>query len=474
MLLKAQKIAKSDPSFFTEKILGQKLWQKQLEIKQALRDHRRVTVKSCHGAGKTRTAADIALEWLFLHVDDAIVITTAPTWRQVESILWKEIRGLHARAKVPLGGKLTNTKLEIHNRCFAMGLSTDQSDRFQGYHSENMLVIVDEAAGVPELIYEAIEGLMTTENARLLLIGNPTSSAGTFFNSHRSGIYHRIGISAWDSPNVKEGKIVIPGLVTRDWAEERKQEWGETSPLYAARVLGDFPSEGDDTLFPLKLVDDAIKRQYTFQSQSAFKNAAACIGIDVARFGSDESVLTAVRMPKVILKKKFNGKRVTEIAGWAQQMSDETGIRKFAIDDTGVGGGVTDILAEKGFTVLPINFGSRPTRDDARFRNLKTEIFWFLKDKLKVLCLGEDDSWIEELPTIRYELTSDSMIQIVGKKKMRSQGLKSPDHADSLAIAVWGAFQLYDADLEGFGEGEDLLTDEGLFEIYSDSSVVSV
>ena len=152
-----------------------------------------------------------------------------------------------------------------------------------------MLIVVDEAEGVEDTIYEAIEAVMTSENCKLLLIGNPTTVSGTFrraFYEDRS-LYHTITISALESPNVKEGRIIKRGLTSRRWVEERKKVWGEENPIYRARVLGEFPDQGDDTLIALSWIEAAVGREVGSPSDTD----PVVIAVDVARFGSDKSVI---------------------------------------------------------------------------------------------------------------------------------------------------------------------------------------
>ena len=257
----ARQHMRDNPVRFAQDILGVQLWHKQEEILHALRDHRRVAVKAGNGIGKGFTAAVAALWFLASH-KPATVLTTAPTARQVRHILWREIHRVHQNAACGQGGHLFHTRLNLDDDRFALGLSTDQADQFQGFHSPNMLIIVDEAEGVSDTIFEAIEAVMTSGNVKLLLIGNPTSDDGAFrraFHQDRS-LYHTLTISALESPNVTSDQVLIPGLTTREWVEERATLWGHESSIYQARVLGQFPTQAQHTLISLAHIDQAIRR----------------------------------------------------------------------------------------------------------------------------------------------------------------------------------------------------------------------
>ena len=213
---KCTKRHREDPVYFARKVLGVEPWSKQVEALTAVAANERVAVKSGNGLGKGFSAA-VAILWFMSCHEHAVALSTAPTFRQVRHILWKEVHRRYRNAKFDLGGKLLDTRLEMPERdSFAMGLSADSPDEFQGFHRANMLIVVDEAEGVAEPIYEAIEALMTSENCRLLLIGNPTTVTGSFrraFHEDRE-LYHTLTISAYDSPNVAAGAKTVPGLVT--------------------------------------------------------------------------------------------------------------------------------------------------------------------------------------------------------------------------------------------------------------------
>ena len=257
------------PYYFARYTLGVRPWAKQREILDALQTHQRIAVKSGNGLGKGFTAA-IALLW-FLHTHQpAIALSTAPTFRQVRHILWRQIHNLHRRNPQTLGGQLHDTRWELAPDRYALGLSADTADQFQGFHSPHILLIVDEAEGVAEPIYEAIEAIMTTAHAQLLLIGNPTTNAGTFRRAfhQEQQIYKTITMSALDSPNLLAGQTRIPGLATQQWVQQRQQLWGTDNPLYQARVLGQFPTQSPDTLINLTHLEAAVARHPSDLSHS--------------------------------------------------------------------------------------------------------------------------------------------------------------------------------------------------------------
>src|SRR5690554_3113453 len=212
------------PDAWVQEVTGETPWTKQTEILRALAVHRRVAVASCNSAGKSWLAARAAA-WFMDTYYPAQVVTTAPTDRQVRRILWKEIHRAAAAAERngnPLGGKLLTKSWEFNEEHFALGFATRDydPDAFQGLHAEHILVIVDEAAGISEAIWEGIMSVVRGKHARLLAIGNPTSLEGTFYRAFSSAGWWTTHISAFDTPNLQGRGIVVPGLVTEQDVED--------------------------------------------------------------------------------------------------------------------------------------------------------------------------------------------------------------------------------------------------------------
>jgi hypothetical protein len=172
----------SDPVRFATHILGIDLWPREIDILGSIKTHRRTVVKACHGVGKTFTLAVAALWWL-ARFRDGIVLTTSPTQRQVRTQLWSEIHRLVERAKVAYP-KLKTTELKFRDDSnFAIGFSTNQTENFQGYHGKHVLIIVDEAPGIESGIFDAIAGTMAGGQVHIAMAGNPTITAGAFYDA---------------------------------------------------------------------------------------------------------------------------------------------------------------------------------------------------------------------------------------------------------------------------------------------------
>ncbi|MBI3966715.1 MAG: hypothetical protein HY329_13860 [Chloroflexi bacterium] len=297
----------ADPEFFTATLLGHDHWEVPRQILRALARRRaRVAVKACHSSGKTFVASDAVLWWT---ITGGICVTTAPTWTQVRKLLWAEVHKSHLRALYPLGGELLQTELKIAPDMYALGLSTNEGVNFQGFHGK-VLLVLDEAPGVQPDIWEAIEGIRASGDVRVLALGNPTIASGPFydaFTTDRSG-WQTFTIDAFDTPNLRGLTLEVllelpepeldvaprPYLTTRRWVREKYDEWGELSPLWQARVRGEFPQQSEDALLSLVWLEAAGYRELEPDEGDEWE-----AGIDVAGPGEDETVLAIRRGPRL-------------------------------------------------------------------------------------------------------------------------------------------------------------------------------
>ena len=444
--------AQANPVWWVSQVLGDSLWAAQKKIIESVRDNRTTTVRSCHGVGKSFIASRCALWFLMTH-PGSIVITTAPTERQVRGILWKEIRSAHAKSKAPLGGTVQQLKIDLAEDWFAWGFTAPDydPDRFQGFHAEHLLVVVDEASGVSTEIFDGgISSLMSSEGARLLMIGNPTDSMGEFARSFKTPGVEKFRIDAYQTPNFtklgiteddiasgewktkSEGKkLPHPYLVTPDWVADRYKAWGPTSPLYQARVKAEFPNAGTDTLIPLSHLEQARNR-------NLIPEGPKHLGVDIARFGSDETVVMKRIGPVARVEHAVRGYSTMRTAGLVKRALVHTGADWAKVDSIGIGAGVIDALHEGGVNnALECCFASSAVNKDG-YINLRAEAYWNLKELFE---RGEididprDDDLLEQLANLKYKFNSHGKIQIMSKKEMKAMGLPSPDRADALAMA---------------------------------------
>ena len=439
---------RADPAWWVREILGDDPWRKQVEILEGVRDHREVNVRSCHSAGKSWVASRAALWFLFNH-PGSLVITTAPTARQVRGILWKEIGAAYHRARIPLGGDITTTALRLGPDWLALGFTAAEHDpdRFQGFHSTSTLVIVDEACGVSTEIDQAVDSILSGDHSRLLRIGNPTDPQTPFGLAFRQRRGERFAISAFDTPNFSELGIDIesirdgswrerlsesdglptPNLVNPQWVADKWRQWGETSPMFQARILAEFPEGGETMLLSLSLIESAADRE------PVEPNGRLVFGVDIARHGSDETVVVAKSGDSVRVLETWTGVDTMGTVGRVVALAEEYKPVAINVDEIGLGAGVLDRLVEIGLPAVGINVARAP-RDRERFENLRAELFWNIREEIEEgrLSIGSDPVLIDQLATIRYEYTSRGKIRLESKANMKT----SPDRADAVALAL--------------------------------------
>jgi phage terminase large subunit len=430
-----------DPVGYVRDVLHFDPWSKQAEILEAVRDHKRVAVRSCHGAGKTAIAARAALWFLDAHPGDTRVITTGLSWQNVRDQLWKEIHQAHWDAS--LGGRLSDTRLELGGKRFAVGLSTDKPERFQGHHAENLLLIVDESSGLDERIFEAAAGYLTSPGARLLLIGNPTQLAGEFhaaFHAKRDS-YRTIQISAYDTPGFTGERVserVMRSVDLRGWVDDMARLYGEDSPAFQVRVLGEFPSTSDDTVCSLADVEAARARIL----DPALTPEPVIVACDVARFGSDETVIATRQGPRVRIARHYVGRdtmrTVGEVTAAARAFAAETRTPKefvlLVVDDPGVGGGVTDRLRELGeFQVYAFNGAAAARTGD--YPNRRSEAWFAFAEQLPEIDLDDDEQLAADLVAPKYKLDSRTRRVVEAKADTKKRLGRSPDRADAVLLA---------------------------------------
>lgn len=420
------------------------LWSKQREIAESVIENRFTAVQSCHGTGKSWLAADIVSWWLDIHpIGDAFAVTTAPTAPQVEAILWREISVAHEEAG--LAGRITWGQVpmwKVGDRMIGYGRKpADYADpnkamqAFQGIHAKYVLVVLDEACGIPVWLWNAVDSIVTNNDSRVLAIGNPDDPSSEFEKVCRPGSgYNVIRVSAFDLPCFTGEEVpedLNKSLTGKEWVEERKKKWGEGSPLYQSKVLGLFPDLSDDSLITPKMVREAQERELPGIETGAF-------GGDVARMGVDKSCVYRDRGGVIRRVAEWSKANTMTTAGKFKLILDEKGQSvPMYIDLVGVGAGVYDRLAEQNCNVMPFDGGAKPY-DDTRFVNRRAEAYWELRDAFEEGLIDldpRDDELANELVSMKWAVDSRGRIKVESKDDMRKRGLPSPDHADAVMMA---------------------------------------
>ena len=399
---------------------------------------------SCFGSGKDWIAARLVAWWV---ATGGIVVTTADTYRQVRDILWRELRKAHVRGQLPGSIPLVESRWEVPDTgAFAIGIKPEDynPEGLQGIHGRRVLVVVDEANGVGAPLWEAIKGLVVNEDSRILAIGNPHEPQGPFFEACRTSTWHVIHISVFDTPNFTGEPVPEKAqheLVSPFWLEQRRAEGLEGTPWWQAKVLGQFPDTASNAIVPLAWVEAARARVHN-------EDAREWAGLDVARFGNDDSVRVDGSGNGPWQVEVRHGHDTMEVAGLGMAyLHSRRGA--LAIDVIGVGAGVYDRIREQRppGEVLAVNVGESPDHDPDLLQNLRAQLWWDVRlaldpanpDSLSLARL--DDAAYQrlrsELTAPTYRMTSSGKVQVESKEEMKARGLASPDLADAFCLAIY-------------------------------------
>lgn len=486
---KRVKYLRKRPDVFIEKVIGDTLEDYQKEVCHSFVKHDRLAIPACHAVGKTFLMGRITLAFLSCY-KNSIVITTAPTHRQVVALLWGEIRKAHKRSETALGGKLLTNSLTIDDDWYAMGFSpqkgagTDSTEQqgssFQGFHARYVLIIFDEATGVPRDVYTMAEGLMTSGViVKWVCIANPTTRASEFFKITKQADWAVHGINCFDSPNMKANGFTNVArvelelsrlrklsdqdrlarikaykkpnghLLSAQWAIAKIYQWGFGHPLTKSKILGEFPDTEDNTIIKWQNIQKAFDRE-----DEPAPGDVRRIGLDVARFGEDSTVFTEM-LGKVVTRIEADIKKSnTEVAGQAIAFildSDKGAETHVVVDATGVGSGVVDILKDArrdgdlpdNVFIHEVHFAQavmHPNPDKEKelrktYHNLKSYIFDKLNEDIRdELTLPREEVYEEELPALLFTYSKQGKLLVEGKDDFKARYGKSPDYADSLAL----------------------------------------
>lgn len=451
-----------DPSGYCRDVLGVRLTPTQEQIAQALVEPpHRVLVKAGHNVGKSFLAACL-INWWFDSFEPGICLTTAPTDRQVKDILWKEVRVLRKHRGGFPGPKIP--RLEAAPNHFAHGFTSIDGNTFQGHHSDAVFIVFDEATGVDRMFWEAAEPMLGGSNHAFLAIFNPTDVTSHAYQACQEAGARVIEMSCLDHPNVVAecaglpapypSAIRLPRLLEMlaKWSEEIDEpapgcvtlagRHFMPGPVAEARLLGRWPSSGSITVWSLAAWEHAASIDLPDAGPLEF-------GVDVARFGDDATAIHGRRGGRSFFHLEANGwdtvqtVRETCRAVWdaARARNLQPKSVPIKVDDTGVGGGVTDGLRAEGFSVFPINFAAKALFSE-KYPNRRSELWFELADaarrgeiSFKSLNREVRDDLGAQLLSPNYHLDHKARRVVEPKKDTKKRLGRSPDSADSVMLA---------------------------------------
>jgi hypothetical protein len=440
----------------------------QGEILTNLATYRREAVRGPHGLGKTALAS-WAILWFANTRDgeDWKVVTTASAWRQLTKFLWPEVRKWARRLDwEKLGRPPYRTSIELKQLGLtlktgeAFAVASDIPELIEGAHADHILYVFDESKAIVEGTFDAAEGALSTGEAYALAISTPGEPQGRFYDIHRRAP----GTEDWHVRHVTLAESIAAGRIDPDWAESRRRQWGEDSAVYINRVLGEFATQEEDGVIPLRWVEVAnerwqVRKEDGTLTTEPFRN----VGVDLADTGEDDTVF-ALRYGDTIAElRRWHTGTLMEHAGRVAQILGKHPKGRAIVDVIGIGAGVVSRLKELNLKVHPFNAAVGTKRRDRTgeltFTNLRSAAWWNLRDMLDPeggfeLALPPDDRLTGDLTAPRWKVTSGGRIQVESKEDIHKRLGRSTDTGDAVVQAFWDVGDAVfawarDEDLEG-------------------------
>ncbi len=473
---------------------GMFLWSKQIDIANSLVENSYTAVKSCHGSGKSHSAAVFVCWFVATRLaltgnpNSVYVITTAPTYAQVHKVLWESIRAFHAMGNLP-GYITTQDEWKIvteDGRTVELASGRKPSDTdtngFQGIHRDHLMIVLDEANGIREELFRGAVSMLTGDMSqqKMLAIGNPDDPNSLFgqedskdrkrISSGKSPFWNWIKIRAWDTPNFTGEEVperVSKAVLSKDWVERARMQWREDDARWISKILAEFPQASTDSMFPVNLLEQARENE----PDPTWKITANTLGVDLARMGDDRSVVMHNVDGVVKLLDSWTKLDTVESAQRIDKLARQVEARQVRVDVGAFGWAVVDMLRRLAvnsggmmdYQVVKMD-GSAKSPDAKKWRNARA--FWYdsLKQQmmLNALQIPDVDELDLELRAIRYFITKDGALQIEEKAeiKKRLEG-KSTDYADAAIYATADLDMYIEEDQNKPQDGETSVLDFG-------------
>lgn len=431
------------PVEFAEDILNVKPTDYQGKIMNDVAKYPMVSVKSGHGVGKSALESWI-IWWYITTRPYPKILCTAPTKHQLHDILWAEVSKWRRNSN-GLENEFEWTSEKIYlkgsqEEWFAIARTSNKPDALQGTHAEHVLIIIDEASGVPDIVFEPVLGSLSTKDAKLLMCGNPTQLSGFFYDSHTSKA------SMYKKHTIDGSKCE---RVDKNFVQTIIDLFGIDSDVYRVRVAGEFPKANPDSFIGRDLIKIITGMPTQINSID--------LGVDVARFGDDESVVAeCYNKSKIPKLHSFKHNDTMKLTGQIVNIIKELNMKypliliRVKIDCDGLGVGVYDRLKEviantSGLKAIAVEChfggkGGKVSNDEPIEYKISTGVMWgtirskFIKNQLEIV---DDDELISQLTNRKYFIESDGKIGLEKKEDMKKRGIHSPDRGDAVALALY-------------------------------------
>jgi hypothetical protein len=404
-----------------------------------------VSIRSGHGTGKDAFLAWVYL-WLLTCFPGARGLVTAPTQHQLQDILWPEMRVWMRKSSGKLGdildiqsekafrrgGKGADEAFVVNRTARVTGDKEEQAETLAGFHSDYMVLSVDEASGVADGVFLPLEGAQTGKFNIGVLISNPTRNNGYFYQTHHRDRKNWVALHwSCESSNMDDvtGTQAMAGYVAR-----MKGKYGTDSNFYRMRVQGEFPEAEPDALISLELIMSAVDRDVVENPKQGL-----VLGVDVARMGDDVSIICPRRGMLVEPLIEYRKLDTMELCGHIMGAMADLKPATTLIDCIGIGAGVVDRLREMRKTVIGVNVAEAASRED-RFVRLRDELYWRVRERFESrrIRIPNDDELIGELSSIKWKPAGSSdKVKVESKMEMKKRGLASPNRADALMLTEY-------------------------------------
>jgi hypothetical protein len=424
---------KKAPLSFCKDMLGVTLSEQQRPLfLDMIEADARVIVKSATGTGKTFLLACVILHQL-LTEPSINIMATSPSAGQLQRGLRKElgiVHGLFKDQRVADMFEIQRDAIFLRdtketNICYLVTGSAENEENLAGVHAKKVIVLIDEASGINDKVMGILKGNLTTAGSSMVQTSNPQRPSGPYYDLFQNPPtgYKMVTLDAYGSP-----------MISKKWIAEQIEFYGEDSDFVRVRILGEFPRASDSLFFQSDQITNAMERNL---NPLDYMNMPLIMGVDVARFGSDKSVIVLRQGPKLVDIQLYSGLDTQELSAKViEYYNRNRGISAIIVDDVGIGAGVVDTLKHKRIPVTPINVGSRPQNTRAYF-NLRAEIYDEVKEWLRYADIPQMKAIEAELRSIKYGFNSRSQLQLLSKADMKKSGDPSPDILDALTFTFY-------------------------------------
>ena len=388
----------------------------------------RKATASGHGIGKSALVAIIIL-WYMTTRPRARIRVTANTEKQLLGTTWPELALWHKRSIFKdwfLWEATRFSKIGDRENWFAEAISWNENnpDAFAGLHGRYVMLIMDEASGVADSIWETALGVLTDAGNTHLAFGNPIRPSGGFYDC----FYHPKKSKRWKTRHINALETKIGNSQSN---REIFEDYGPEHDVTRRRVLGQFPRQAASQFISTADVEGAMNRQLEYDD---YANFPVYMGVDVARFGDDRSCILLRQGPKVLDIQTFEGADTVQVANIATGvLKSRKDIQMVFVDEVGVGAGVVDMMRRYDDRVTGVNVGRRPTNMKL-YKNLRVELWDKMRQDIPKMDLPSNESLKRELTTIEYDFTDQGQMRLERKIDIKRRGLESPDIADALAL----------------------------------------